>query len=640
MNPTAGKLLYGILFTTILPLLLVLWTIGTEPAVHLPSIQSIPAGIALSAVGVVMMGAGMLALWTRGGGLPMNAFPPPNFVASGVYSLVYHPIYTGFVLVCAGVSIVTGSASGLWLTTPTVALASAALVLGYELPDMQKRFQGRLSSWRFLPADEDGAPSATERLRFCVTVLVPWLVAYEAVVTLGIPSDARIAYLPFEHYWPVWQWSELFYFSVYPAVIVAAFLVPTRAALRRLWIQALASMALVFPIFLAIPLISPPRPFVATSGLGNLLNFDRAHDSAAAAFPSYHVIWALMVAQAMAGGVRRKQIVWWAWAVLVSISCVTTGMHALVDVIAGFLVVALLLQFDRMWEFVRATTERIANSWREWRLGPVRIINHGVYAAAAAFVGVLIMEICLGRQSGGMPIIIFAMGLVGAAIWAQLIEGSSVLLRPLGFYGGLIGSIIGAVSSAAWTHTSPWLALAALSVAGPWIQGLGRLRCLVQGCCHGRATEANLGIRYLHPRSRVSRIAELRGLPVHATPLYSILWLVLVALAVSRLYILHVNAAMIGGLNLILTGCGRFVEEAYRGEPQTPTIAGLRLYQWLAIATIIGGAIVTTFTGAPVPAPLEFQISALPIALACGLVAGFVASVDFPESNRRFARLT
>ena len=63
MNQTAGKLLYGILFIVILPLLLVLWTIGTEPAAHLPSIQSIPAGILLISMGVVMMLSGMLALW-------------------------------------------------------------------------------------------------------------------------------------------------------------------------------------------------------------------------------------------------------------------------------------------------------------------------------------------------------------------------------------------------------------------------------------------------------------------------------------------------------------------------------------------------------------------------------------------------
>jgi hypothetical protein len=109
---------------------------------------------------------------------------------------------------------------------------------------------------------------------------------------------------------------------------------------------------------------------------------------------------------------------------------------------------------------------------------------------------------------------------------------------------------------------------------------------------------------------------------------------------VARLYLAHANAAMVGGIYLILSGIGRFVEEAYRGEPQTPVIAGLRLYQWIAIATIVAGAIVTTFTGAPVPGRPRFDSSMLAVAFVCALAAWFVTGVDFPESNRRFARLT
>jgi hypothetical protein len=101
-----------------------------------------------------------------------------------------------------------------------------------------------------------------------------------------------------------------------------------------------------------------------------------------------------------------------------------------------------------------------------------------------------------------------------------------------------------------------------------------------------------------------------------------------------------VNAAMIGGIYLILSGIGRFVEEAYRGEPQTPVVAGLRLYQWIAIATVVAGAMVTTFTNAPLPPRPGFDASSLPVALLCALAAWFVTGVDFPESNRRFARLT
>jgi hypothetical protein len=39
----------------------------------------------------------------------------------------------------------------------------------------------------------------------------------------------------------------------------------------------------------------------------------------------------------------------------------------------------------------------------------------------------------------------------------------------------------------------------------------------------------------------------------------------------------------------VLSGCARFVEEAYRGETQTLTEGGIRLYQWVALATALAG---------------------------------------------------
>ena len=48
---------------------------------------------------------GMAHLWVYGGGLPMNACPPPGYVMQGIYRFLPHPIYTGFCMICAGTSI-------------------------------------------------------------------------------------------------------------------------------------------------------------------------------------------------------------------------------------------------------------------------------------------------------------------------------------------------------------------------------------------------------------------------------------------------------------------------------------------------------------------------------------------------------
>ena len=402
--------------------------------------------------------------------------------------------------------------------------------------------------------------------------------------------------------------------------------------------RALLWTAIAFPLYLAIPLIAPARTFSPTGLLGKLLNLDRSWDSAAAAFPSYHVVWAFLAAEALGRSTWQKR--WRTWAVLASASCVATGQHALVDVVAGFLVSLAVIRADRVWALLRSASETIANSWRDGRIGPARVINHGAYAAVGVFIGIWVIDTLLGPGKSAIPVAIFLGGTIGAALWAQVIEGSPALLRPLGLYGGMLGTSAGGIAAAWLTRTSIWPVLAVLVVSAPWIQGIGRLRCLVQGCCHGRSVPGNVGIRYTHPRSRVWRVVSLRDVPIHATPLYSLLWNVLVGLVVTRIYLLQASAAMVGGAYLILSGAGRFVEEAYRGEPQTPVFWRLRLYQWVSVATLVVGAIITTVSNSPPTLRPALHSSSIFVALACGIGAWFVTGVDFPESNRRFARLT
>jgi hypothetical protein len=547
-------------------------------------------------------------------------------------------MYSGFVLVCAGVSIVSGSAGGLWLVTPSVALASAALVLGYELPDLRQRFGDRaVRTW--LAFEDAARPPILCRFRVYFAVLLPWLLAFGAIMLLGKPADAVATYLPFEKHLPVIEWTEPAYASTYLVVLLTPLLVRTGQGLRKFTRLGLAAIFLLFPLYLLLPFFVPPRPFTPTTAIGGMLLMERTCYSGAGAFPSFHVVWALIAGSVLGEGGHWRRILWYTWTVLVTVSCVTTGMHSVLDVLAGAAAFVVVVNLGKIWTAILGCAERIANSWKEWRIGAVRIINHGAYAAAAAFVGMLTIGALLGAGYELVTASIFLCAILGAAIWAQWVEGSPSLLRPLGFYGGMAGAIVGAIP-ALWLGANLWVVLTAICVAAPWIQGLGRLRCLVQGCCHGRATESVEGIRYIHPRSRVCRLAPLKGVPVHATPVYSILWNALIGLALLRLLQLHSSSTLIAGIYLLLSGAGRFVEEAYRGEPQTKVVLGLRLYQWIAILTVVAGAIVTTVKAAPMPHGFQFDIGSLALAAGCGAIAWFVTGVDFPEFSRRFARLT
>jgi len=638
-NPSAlAKFAYGFLFVVILPILMIAWAHATNGIVTAPAVHSNPWGIALVVIGVLLVLGGWVALWREGRGLPMNLAPPPRFVSSGVYALLPHPIYTGFCIACFGVALAAGSASGVWLVTPFVILGSVALVLGYEGHDLVSRFGRSAQTIGILPADSANSPSLRDRLVCYFFLLLPWLVLYRAFVALGASPSAVSTYLRFERRMPVLEWSEFVYAGAYLYVFVSALLAPTQKSLRQLFLHGFVSMAIVFPLFWALPFVAAPRAFTAHTFAGHVLVKERRLDSPSAAFPSYLVVWALLVLPIYENRFPRWRWFWRCWTATIAISCLTTGMHSLLDIFAGVLVGLLCLHSEQFWRALRGSSEWIANSWREWRLGPVRIINHGLYAGLAGFIVLTLAGIFAGPSSEAFLLLIACVALISSGLWAQYLEGSSRLLRPFGYFGGFFGVALGALVVMLLGQRF-WLAVAAIGVGAPWMQAIGRVRCLLQGCCHGRPASGDIGIRYNHERSRVAQLSALRGVPLHPTPLYSILWNVYIGLAMAHLWLIHVPVHFLVGIYSILMGLGRFVEEAYRGEPQTPIVAGLRLYQWIALATVVGGMVITALgRSSPAPTPHFSNAIWLP-AIGFGLLAGFALGVDFPAVNRRFARL-
>ena len=598
-----------------LPALLVLWARATADEIALPVYGSPWLALLAALAGALLLLAGMGTLWRHGGGLPMNAFPPPRLVTSGVYAVIAHPIYTGFCLLCLAIAMAARSSSGLWLVCPVVALGCASLVMGYERPDLDRRFgMAKISD-------------PPEWVRYYLFALLPWIAVYEIGATLGVPAHSLDTSLPLDAQLPFWPWTAALYASIYLAALLAPLL--ARRRLRTLTTRACVAMAIVFPIYFCCPTFAP-RPALASGGVwAELIRFECVLDPPSQALPSFHVIWAILIAAAIGGWPARV------WALGISLSCVTTGMHTVADVVAGGAAAWCVIRAPEAWERLRAGAELIANSWREWRVGPLRVINHGVYGGVGAFLVVAIAGTLIGPEHVGILVVTSAAALAGAGLWAQFVEGSPRLLRPFGFYGGLF-----AVMAASLLSSAPMLIMAAYCVGAPWLQAMGRLRCLVQGCCHGRPARPDIGIRYVHARSRVCRLADLKGVPLHPTPLYSILWNACIAMVITRLWVVHAPLGLIGGLYLILTGIGRFCEEGYRGEPQTPVLAGLRLYQWIAIGTLAGGAAITALTpGGPAP-EAHFSWPVLAIAAAFGLLSMLLLGLDAPESGRRFARLT
>jgi protein-S-isoprenylcysteine O-methyltransferase Ste14 len=291
-----------------------------------------------------------------------------------------------------------------------------------------------------------------------------------------------------------------------------------------------------------------------------------------------------------------------------------------------------------VWGWCCRGAEAVANSWREWRIGPVRMMSHGFYAAAGGTAGVALAAWMAGPGSIWWIVLATIGAEVGSAMWAQFVEGSPQLLRPYGYFGAVIaGALLCAIMGA--FGLDGWRLLSAMAVGGCVTQVLGRFRCLIQGCCHGRPVDRPWGLRYRHERSRVVRLSQLGGVPLHPTQVYSMIWTTVTLCVLIVLWLLAFPLPFIGGGYLILIGLGRFVEEHYRGEPQTAWAAGLRLYQWLAIAFVGIGAGVTAVGGRPAPAPVLPGVDAIPALLLVAVVTYVAFGVDFPAASRRFSRL-
>jgi len=638
MKPALGKVLYAGLFCLVLPLLLAGWAVALERKLGaLPAVSSAAGGGALAAAGLLLMGWAMWDLWRRGGGLPMNAFPPPRLVAGGAYAWVPHPIYAGFGAAVVGVSVATGSRAGFWVVSPVTILAMVALVIGYERIDLRRRFGSpQPRPWLARPPASAEAPTFSERVATVIMAFGPWLILYEVCVRLGAARHALNTMLPFESRWPVWPWTGVFYLGAYAWTVAAPFAARDRKALRAFTGTAAIGTGFIIWCFLVLPLIAAPRSIEGVSWIADLLRLDRFSDTPACSFPSFHAFWAFAVADLWTQRIGRPAS--FLASLAVAASCVTTGSHSVADVVVGWLVYRAAASRHVVWAALRSGTERIANSWHDWRVGPVRIINHGLYVATGTMLGLWLIGLLLGPHFAPAILVVSLCALLGAGLWGQWLEASSQLSRPFGYFGGIFGGCLGMVAVEIWRGEG-WYVAGAFAVAAPLIQGIGRLRCLVQGCCHGRPTDDWLGIRYTQPHSRVCKLARLDGIPVHATPLYSILGVVVVFGVLARLWRGGADLALIFVVFFLLSTAARFMEEGYRGEPQTARWGGLAIYQWLAIGCLLAGMACSVLPAPLPPAWSGWSIAPLAYALPFGLLTGAAMGVDFPGSSQRMSRL-
>lgn len=609
-----------LLLCAALPYILFRWARTTEHAVQMPPYGTPAGGLFLVAGGLSLMFLGFSALRRATGQL----------VTTGVYKWLPHPIYLGVGLLAWGAAMILRSPSGLWLVAPTVMLACAVLVLGHERPELERRFGQPAREYLWLPADTEASPAGMARIRCYLFLLIPWVLIYEIIVWSGTPKDAFSIALPFERSWPVIPWAEPLYMSTYYVVGLTPLLATTSRSLRQFMLRAWLAMAIAFSLYLALPVVAPHKPLLADGFWARLLAFERSADPPLNAFPSFHTIWAILAAELLAVRNRRTGWLWRLWAIGVAASCVATGMHWIADVVAGILLSLALIHIRTVWASLLAWAGGVANSWREWQIGPFAILPHGLYAGAAVATAVLLAGVLIGPGHELTLALATTAGLAAAALWSWSVRDASVWRRD-SYYAGLIGVAIGALL----IGDRPTLIAAAFCVATPWMLAIARLRCLAYGCCHGRLAPDDAGIRFCHPSSEAGRDPRFRNQPLHPTQLYSMLWSMFCGIVLARMWWAGCELHMIAGLFAMLSGMGRFVEEAYRAEFYTHSDGRWRPYQWMAAAAVIGGGILTALPVTAEAPPPSLNLESLTLAVAFGMIAAIAAGVELRTTNSR-----
>lgn len=294
-----------------------------------------------------------------------------------------------------------------------------------------------------------------------------------------------------------------------------------------------------------------------------------------------------------------------------------------------------------IWKKTIQLSQFLANSWRAKQIGRFRIINHFFYSALAGGLGAFLVIMWTGRAEIVKIGTLIFVGLVGAALFGQLMLGTrNGLSRPFGYFGGLLGIGIAGLILSFYSQNTP-IILAAFSLAAPWVQGIGRLRCLVQGCCHGARTEGDKGIIVTNPHSRVCSLGHLQGVPIHPTQLYSILGNASLGLVLIGWWKFGAGSSLIIGIYLFGSGVLRFIEESRRGEPMTSIIAKLRIYQWYSVVMVAFGVgiMFVNERSSPIWHSDDWSWAFL-VGVLFFTITGLFMSTDFPDSNRRFSRLS
>lgn len=151
------------------------------------------------------------------------------------------------------------------------------------------------------------------------------------------------------------------------------------------------------------------------------------------------------------------------------------------------------------------------------------------------------------------------------------------------FYGGLIGGIIGVFIYAKQFKISFKSLVLILIPVVPLIHAIGRIGCLLAGCCYGMEYHGFGAITFEH-----SLLAP-NGVPLFPMQIVESICNFIIFIVLLVTYKKFLGTYKTVGLYLILYSIVRFVLEFFRGDLIRGIYFGLSTSQWISILLVIVG---------------------------------------------------
>jgi len=237
-----------------------------------------------------------------------------------------------------------------------------------------------------------------------------------------------------------------------------------------------------------------------------------------------------------------------------------------------------------------------------FEFGGFTIYSYGVLLAAAYLLG-LQFALIRARSRGldrervmdlGIWIIISA--LVGAKLLLLVVDYRPFLANPRSivdllrsggvFYGGLIAAVTVALVYI-WRHRMPmWTTTDVFAPGIALGHVVGRLGCLLAGCCFGRPTSVPWAISFHDPNAFATSGTPL-GVSLHPTQLYEA---GAEALILAFLLAFERRGRPFPGRTfwsyMLLYGVSRFIIEFYRGDPRGTVFDALSTSQFVSVILV------------------------------------------------------